>query len=233
MPRASRSKATKDEDARIEWVPLAELQQWPRNPKTHHIPGIKESIKRFGFISPIIVDERSGKMVAGHGRLEAVFTLRVEGEDPPARVKQTKDGDWSLPVLRGVSFADEKAAEAYLLADNRHVELGGWDETLLAQILEDTDRTSLPAIGWDERELERVIAESRESSDPVLRDSLPEERLGVYQDGAIKQIVLYYAAEDFAAIMARCTAAMDKLGVEDMSALFNFLLDAYDGGAPD
>jgi ParB-like chromosome segregation protein Spo0J len=58
---------------RIEWIPIGLLRPNRRNSRTHSKKQIKliaASVRQFGFLNPIIVDEE--KMVlAGHGRLEA------------------------------------------------------------------------------------------------------------------------------------------------------------------
>jgi DNA modification methylase len=121
---------------RLEYVPLAELQRWPRNPKKHDEKGIDESLERFGFVNPLVVDETSGKLVAGHGRLEALERRRVSGKEPPLRVAK-RGKEWLVPVLRGIAFKDMTEAESFLLADNKLVENGGWDEEMTATILAD------------------------------------------------------------------------------------------------
>ena len=62
------------ETTRIEYVPLDQLKKAPRNPKAHS-DDIKTSIGRFGYVEPIVVDERTGCIVAGHGRREALLAL--------------------------------------------------------------------------------------------------------------------------------------------------------------
>ena len=132
----------------IEWIDIDELKRWPRNPKRHALSSLEKSIERFGFVAPIVVDERTGRIVAGHGRLDALLRMRHEGRIPPKRVKV--DGDrWLVPVLRGIEFENEKEAEAYLLADNRLVELGGWDEEALFEFLTDQDDDVLDFLHFD------------------------------------------------------------------------------------
>ena len=128
-----RNSAPKAEGMRVEYVPLRELQRWPRNPKNHDGEAIQASIGRFGFVQPIVLDESTGRIVAGHGRLESLTALRDSGAAAPARVEVAGD-DWRVPVLRGVAFASEHEAEAFLLADNATTVLGGWDDAALAEV---------------------------------------------------------------------------------------------------
>ena len=55
---------------RIEYAPLADLiaAKHKRNPKDHDIGAISRSVNRFGFTAPVIIDERTGYLAAGHGR---------------------------------------------------------------------------------------------------------------------------------------------------------------------
>ena len=50
--------------ARIEYMPLSQLERWPRNPKKHADDTINESITRFGFVQPILIDENTKRLVA-------------------------------------------------------------------------------------------------------------------------------------------------------------------------
>ena len=59
-------------EIKVEYISLDELEQWPRNPKQHNLSGIEKSLKRFGFNSPLVIDERTGRLVAGHGRLKTL-----------------------------------------------------------------------------------------------------------------------------------------------------------------
>ncbi len=63
---------------RIEWAPIATIRPNPKNARTHsrkQIRQIAASIRKLGFLNPLIVDE-ANMILAGHGRLEAA---RLEG----------------------------------------------------------------------------------------------------------------------------------------------------------
>lgn len=119
----------------MEYVPLGEVVQWPGNPKKHDAGGMDESLERFGFTDPLMIDERTGKLVEGHGRLEALQRRKKLGKEPPANIA-VKGKDWMVPVIRGVSFKTDSEAEAYILAANRLVEAGGWDDEKTGAMLE-------------------------------------------------------------------------------------------------
>jgi hypothetical protein len=143
---------------RIEYMALSQIARAPRNPKDHDVDAVGESIRRFGFVAPIVLDENTGRLVAGHGRLETLQRAKAAGEAPPERIIE-KDDDWLVPVVRGVAFADDQEAEAYLVADNRLVELGGWTERELAEILQDhaSSERGLTAMGYDQNDLDEIL----------------------------------------------------------------------------
>lgn len=71
-------------------VPLADLNPYENNPRINEkaIPYVKRSIKRFGFIVPIVVDDsKSLTIAAGHTRLAAALKLCEEQGKDPAEVK--------------------------------------------------------------------------------------------------------------------------------------------------
>lgn len=141
----------------MEYVPLKDLRRWPRNPKRHDTASLDASVKRFGFRDPIEVDERTGRIVSGHGRLEDLERRVAAGEPPPDYV-DIDGADWLVPVVRGGSFETDREAEAYLLAANRLTETGGWDDGMLAAALRDQE--SLVGLGWTDREAAGLLARS-------------------------------------------------------------------------
>jgi hypothetical protein len=156
---------------RVEYVALRDLVRWPSNPKRHDEPGIEHSIRTHGFVQPLLLDERTGRLVAGHGRLDALSRMRDSGEPPPRRIR-TAAGDWLVPVLRGISFASEADAERYLLADNQLTTAGGWDEhdlgAMLARLrLSDVD---LGHLGWEDADLAALMEPHLPPDEPPGED---------------------------------------------------------------
>jgi ParB-like chromosome segregation protein Spo0J len=135
---ATRSNVDDMTDTRrsIRYVPLDKVQPADRNPKTHDHAVLRSSIDRFGFVEPIVRDDRTGRLVAGHGRIEQLRQARARDRDnPPDGVTVNSAGDWCVPVIVGWSSADDNEAQAYVIAANRAVELGGWDDSILTEAL--------------------------------------------------------------------------------------------------
>lgn len=155
-------------EMRIEWIALHEVRRWPRNPKDHDLPAIQASFARFGWVEPVVLDEGTGQLVAGHGRLEAAHALQQSGAKAPDRTKLGPGGTWLVPVLRGVAFESENEAEAYLLASNQLVVAGGWHEKELAGQLRrlEGSGTEVKALGWSEDELRKLYAKLNEPPPP-------------------------------------------------------------------
>lgn len=110
----------------IELVSLNKLKPHPKNARTHskkQIRQIADSIERFGFTNPILVDE-GNFVLAGHGRLSAAKLL----------------GLTEVPTL-ALSGLSEAQKRAYLLADNKLAEKAGWDRASLA-----VELSELPAL---------------------------------------------------------------------------------------
>lgn len=139
-----------------------ELTAKPRNARTHDASQIKqicESIRAFGFTSPLLVDE-GGEVIAGHGRLEAAARLKLD----------------SIPVieLQGLSTEQKRGLA---LADNKIALNAGWDLELLASELADLSSISLDfnveAIGFEVAEIDLIIGESERAPDNAEDFELP------------------------------------------------------------
>lgn len=121
---------------RIEYMAIEDLLPDLRNPKRHRLDLIDGSYDEFGYVEPVTLDERTGMLLAGHGRVEQLAGRRLDGKEPPEGVKVREDGAWTLPVVRGVATRDDEHAAAYLVASNRISEKGGWDLPALVALNE-------------------------------------------------------------------------------------------------
>src|ERR1700674_4605399 len=87
----------------VEYLPLSGLKPATRNPKNHQVETVLASMERFGYVAPMILDERSGRLVAGHGRLESLKRAKRAGQKPPDRIR-VAGAEWLVPVVRGVAL---------------------------------------------------------------------------------------------------------------------------------
>ena len=117
----------------VETVSPGSLKAAKRNARTHNeaqIDLIANSILRFGFIRPVVIDERN-RIVAGYGTWLAAKKLGLR----------------QIPVIR-VSHLSETQLRAYALADNQLATKSGWDRELLQIELGELE-LALPEIGLD------------------------------------------------------------------------------------
>src|SRR5215203_5380443 len=99
---------------KIENVCPGSLRPYPRNARTHSSRQIAESIRRFGFTAPVLID-RANMILAGHGRVAAAEHLGLE----------------TVPCRR-IETMTETEKRAYVVADNKLALNAGWDEEILA-----------------------------------------------------------------------------------------------------
>ncbi|MEU3455663.1 ParB/RepB/Spo0J family partition protein [Micromonospora sp. NPDC006766] len=140
------------------WVELMDIDQLPGarlNPRRHNIPELRASIARFGYVDPMVLDERTGQLVAGHGRRDTLRGLRDSGEPPPPGVVIGERGEWQAYVLRGWASANDVEAAGYLLTSNRQTELASWDLDGLVDLLGLQD--DFTGLGWTPEEIDRLL----------------------------------------------------------------------------
>ena len=154
----------------LEYMPLEDLERWPRNPRIHDKDGIASSVHRYGYTAPVTIDERTGKLVAGHGRLNELQRLYKAGKKPPKNIKVEK-GLWKIPVIRGNKFKNGKELEAYLLDDNKISENGSWNLEMLDIMIPEVE-----PIAFDVQEALEAVSEAAEE---VNRTSTRPTTFGV------------------------------------------------------
>lgn len=217
---------------RIEYFPLEEVMEWPRNPRQHDDAALERSLKRYGFVSPLLRDESSQRLVAGHGRLGALKALQDAGEPPPSRIQVGTGGRWMVPVICGVTFSTAGEAESYLIADNRLAEIGGWDMDSLREMVKDlsAEGLELDALGWSAAALDQLVAEEPEKPRKKPTISATDEALtGV---SSSRMIPLYVGSDEYQSVVGRMRGVMDTHKLPDYTALLLFLLDHYDATRP-
>lgn len=142
--------------------PVADLVPYERNSRQHpadQVDGIAASIAEFGFVAPIIVDAKRGRIAAGHGRLLAARKLGME----------------RVPVV-AVDHLSEAQFRAYVIADNKHTDNSFFDEGVLAAELADlhAEGFDLSPIGFTDEELAALLPElDEDQGEPTVDD--PDE----------------------------------------------------------
>lgn len=169
---------------RIEYMPLADLatRRAPGNPKNHDAALIEGSISRFGFVEPIVLDERTGRLVAGHGRLDDIEGRFDLGQEPPEGIAldptnaPTRGHSWLVPVVRGWASRSDDEAKAYLVVSNEATIRGGWDERALADLLgslKSSNEVAFQATGYNDAGLEALLASLEAGARPEPEPPAP------------------------------------------------------------
>ena len=142
---------------------VADLIPYVNNARTHsdeQVTQLASSIKEFGFINPVIIDDHNG-LIAGHGRLMAAKKLGLE----------------EVPVLVE-SHLTEAQKKAYILADNKLALNAGWDADLLKvelSELKDLGFDNLDTIGFSDDEIKDILNTELEAVEDEGAGEIPEE----------------------------------------------------------
>lgn len=168
----------------IRMFPVGQVARWEKNPKAHDLEALIASMQRFGFVNVPARDATTGRLYAGHGRDEALMLMKTRGLPPPKNIIVYR-GDWYMPVLTGVAFENEKAAEQYLVADNRLSEKGGWETDKLLAILKEHDAADQRLMGYDNDDLRALL---READKDFMRNQPGGEPPGKPQSKALPQL---------------------------------------------
>lgn len=102
-------------------IKLTDIKPYENNPRNNKkaVEAVKNSIERFGWRQPIVVD-KNNVIICGHTRYEAAMEL----------------GYAEAPCEVAIDMTDEDV-KAYRLADNKVAELATWDDEKLIQELKD------------------------------------------------------------------------------------------------
>lgn len=130
---------------------LTELKPTEKNIRRHSQKQITEyvrSIKMFGQIKPLVVDE-AGEIMIGNGLFEALKSMGAETAD--------------CYVITGLT---EKEKKKLMLADNRVYELGMNDAEMFDEIIRSLEG-DVDVPGWDAELLETLNATIQEVNEMV------------------------------------------------------------------
>lgn len=149
---------------------IADLIPYARNARTHsdaQVAQIAGAIREFGFLNPILLDQKNGIM-AGHARVLAARKLGLD----------------EVPCIEWEHLS-EAQRRAYILVDNKLAENAGWDDEMLAAELAELDELGfdLDLTGFSEAELNRLMTELEGNEE---EDDLPEiEDLAISRPGDV------------------------------------------------
>ncbi len=149
----------------IEWMPIGSVKPYENNPRRNDdaVDAVANSIREFGFKSPIIVD-RDLVIIAGHTRLKAAKALGMK----------------EVPVVIASDLSEEQA-RAFRLVDNRTNELADWDWDMLIDEIDNIE-LDLSEMGFiltedgdiDFEDLEKLAGEKDENYEAFVEKFKPK-----------------------------------------------------------
>ena len=148
----------------IEQVAINDLIPYENNPRANDgaVEAVANSIREFGFRSPIILD-KDGVIIAGHTRAKAAKRLGLD----------------TVPVIRAEDLTPEQV-KAFRLADNKVGEIAGWLPELLEAELAELENIDMSQFGFD--------VEEPEEEPEIIEDEPPEDAPNMTKVGQIWQL---------------------------------------------
>ena len=190
----------------VTMMSVRKLRPNKRNTRTHskkQIRRIADSIKRFGFTIPILVDE-NGFILAGHARLAAAQLLGMR----------------EVPVLVALGLSDAEK-RAYILADNKLAEMAGYDRAALAIELDELAPLLTEAgldialTGFEPAEIDALMNDHVDSEHDPADDVMQTASHAVSRSGDLWQMGSHRLqcgdarkAKDYRQLLVRESAAM-------------------------
>lgn len=185
-------------------VKVEELVKHPRNPNTHtpkQIELLAKILKSTGFRSPIVVSERSGFIVKGHGRLESAI----------------KAGFDSVPV-DVQSYESEAEEYADMIADNRIAELSEMDSATLKDLLQELDSgaVDMDLTGFDQEALEDLMSQFFQGDE---KQGAMEDQTNKDAQQETKELIFELEKKDF----TRVSEKLAEINQDKCKALIKIL----------
>src|SRR3990167_8227957 len=138
---------------------ISELKEYQKNARSHpqkQIDLLAKNIKKFGFTTPVLVDENNN-IIAGHGRLLALAKLNKD----------------TAPCVR-IEGLSEKEIKALRLADNQIASMAEWDMGLVIEELKELGEEEFDLTGFDKD----LLIEQDEQDDVIPENPPAIAKLG-------------------------------------------------------
>ena len=142
-----------------------QFQANPLNPRVHpqhQRDVINASLKRFGFIAPVIVSKRSGYLIDGH---ERVWQALAEGDDTP------------VPYV--IADVEEDHEAELILTYDKSTMMAEYDPVNLQLLMEQ--------VNTDDEVLAKLFADMKEEYIPIADEPLPDNPPSMDKAEELKQ----------------------------------------------
>ena len=164
---------------KIKQMKVEDLKPYPNNPRVNDqaVDAVAESISRFGFKVPIIVD-KDNVIITGHTRLKAAKKLGLE----------------TVPVIMAEDLTPDQV-KAFRLADNKTGEIAVWDLSKLDIEMDGMDLKDFGFIKSIEKELEYDFEKLLESIN-VKEAVINPEYISIRTNSENKEKIVKLIAEN-------------------------------------
>ena len=120
----------------------ADYESNPRVVNDSKFDALKDSLSKFGYVQPIVVNNKTNNLISGHQRLRILKDSHEEIEV------------WMVDV-------DEFKENAAAIALNN--EVADYDQDMLKSIIDEIDESNVRLTGFDDSEIKRITEELDES----------------------------------------------------------------------
>ena len=138
----------------IKYININDIKPYKKNPRINEnaIPFVMESIKKFGFKNPVILD-KNNVIVCGHTRIKSAERLGIK----------------EIPCIYADDLTEEQV-KAFRLADNKVSEKAEWDLDLLNEELFELKELDfdMDVLGFENVDL------NDEEQKEIVEDDVPE-----------------------------------------------------------
>lgn len=175
----------------IKQVAINEINPAVYNPRIitdKELSGLKESIKAFGFVEPLVVNSVSGTLISGHQRFKAAKEL----------------GHETVPVV--YVELNESGEKALNIAMNNHAIQGKFDTEILSTLLEDL-KVEMPDLS-SELNFDILSKDLKIDFDPVAPD-VPKD-----SETSYAMVKLKVQKEDKPELVDKCREFVQGLDME-------------------
>lgn len=158
--------------------PISEIHQHPDNPNNGDLDELIMSIKKHGFVTAITADSRTGEIIAGNHRYQALLAL----------------GATEAPIL-WVDHWNKNQALSYLVADNEIARRAQMDKNQLLELLQylRTTEEGLMGTGHTDATVERLMMELAQDMTSI---NTPGGFTGSVAPEGIYQVVIDFRSEE-------------------------------------
>jgi len=211
---------------KLQYMSVDDLVPTTDNPRVGDMKRIKASIKRHGFLSPVVVNTGTNRVLVGNHRLRAAKDLGIK----------------EIPVL--MAELTPENADEFMLADNKASDEAGYDEIVLAGLLNHVPPENLAGTGYTRKEVTAIVARAEWQSDEdfemlaedrdedktrvadMYKDHRPDERTEVLESLARRSMILSIPLKKHETLVKGMKRARKDLNVDTNEELLVALLKA-------